>query len=125
MSHKIGNKGPSFIKYELPRKLEKAGKAAGGPPPKVLEKQLAKKMEKLEKLLARLFKDGFEPSKPGAPAPAPAKTMAFPEEGGTVGGTPAPMPAKTMAFPEEGGTVGGSTPPPAIRTMAMPEEGGR
>jgi hypothetical protein len=101
MSHKIGNKGPSFIKYELPRKLEKA---AGGPPPKVLEKQLAKKMEKLEKLLARLFKDGFEPSKPGAPAP---------------------MPAKTMAFPEEGGTVGGSTPPPAIRTMAMPEEGGR
>jgi hypothetical protein len=99
MSHKIGNKGPSFIKYELPRKLEKAKKAAGGPPLKNLEKQLGKK---LEKLLARLFKDGFETSKPGSPSPA-----------------------KTMAIPEEGGRVGGSTPPPAIRTMAMPEEGGR
>ena len=122
MSNKIGNKGPSFIKYELPRKLEKAEKAAGGPPLKNLEKQLTKK---LEKLLARLFKDGFEPSKPGAPSPSPAKTMAIPEEGGIVGGAPSPSPTKTMAIPEEGGRVGGSTPPPAIRTMAMPEEGGR
>ncbi len=62
-----------------------------------------------------------------------ARTMAFPEDGGSV---PKPE-VRTMAFPEDGGSVpkpevrtmafpedGGSVPKPEVRTMAFPEDGG-